>query len=77
MNLPSVVRLLKRRRDRRHRRIVTSAMQELYVLTVTIHGRSFLNKVCQDYDNDLDPTLRYMYWILLVNAPIEEWASRN
>lgn len=60
-----------------NRKIAESSMLELNALTVTIHGRLMLSKVCKDYENDLPSEIRRMYWILLQEAPIREYAEQN
>lgn len=41
------------------------------------HGRLMLMKVCQDETNGLDPEIRRMYWVILKEAPVAEWAMWN
>lgn len=68
---------MERRKIQKRREIVNEALHELNALTVTIHGRIMLVKVCEDPDNGLDPEIRRMYWILLKEAPVQEWARWN
>lgn len=49
----------------------------LNALTVTIHGRLMLTKVCNDPDNGLPDEIRRMYWILLKDAPIRQYSQWN
>lgn len=50
---------------------------ELNALTVTIHGRYMLTKICQDPDNGLPNEIKRMYWLLLLEAPVQHWAQWN
>lgn len=77
MNLRQIVDWLEERKVQKRRRIVYQGLKDLHDMTVTIHGRVMLTKVCNDSESDLDPEIRRMYWVLLQAAPIEEWSNRN
>lgn len=77
MDLGMILDWLRRRRTLKRRRIAGRILKEIHTLTVTIHGRSMLTQVIDDLENGLDPEIRRMYWILLENAPIEQWANWN
>jgi hypothetical protein len=68
---------LRYRKTKKNRIIVEKSMLNLSYMTVTIHGRLMLSKVYQDPDNGLPNEIRRMYWILLKEAPIREWAQWN
>jgi hypothetical protein len=67
----------KYRKVKKNRKIVQGMLLELNSLTVTIHGRVMLTKVCQDPDNGLPYEIRRMYWVLLKEAPIREYSQWN
>lgn len=68
---------LKYRKVRKNRKIIQQSLVDLNALTVTVHGRIMLQKVCQDPDNGLPNEIRRMYWVLLKEAPLKEWAIWN
>lgn len=68
---------LKYRKLKKNRKTIEQSFTDLNALTVTIHGRFMLAKVCQDPDNGLPDHIRRMYWVLLKEAPIKEWAQWN
>lgn len=68
---------LKRRRLRKKQEVALQTLIELNALTVTIHGRIALNSVIQDDDNGLPIEVRRMYYILLANAPVKDYAVLN
>lgn len=68
---------LRYRKIKKNRIIVEKSMLDLNNLTVTIHGRLMLSKVYQDPDNGLPNEIRRMYWVLLKEAPIKQWAQWN
>lgn len=76
-DLGAILSWLKYRKIVKNRKIIESAMIQLNALTVTIHGRLMLSKVCLDEDNELPIEIRRMYWVLLKGAPIQEYAQRN
>lgn len=76
-DLGSILSWLKYRKVVKNRKIAEEALLTLNALTVTIHGRQMLSKVCMDEDNGLPIEIRRMYWVLLQSAPIEEYAQRN
>lgn len=71
------LRWLNYRKLKKTRKIIEKSMMDLNALTVTIHGRLMLTKVCKDPDNGLPNEIRRMYWILLQEAPINEWSMWN
>ena len=71
------LRWLNYRKLKKNRKVIEKSMVDLNSLTVTIHGRLMLTKVCQDPDNGLPREIRRMYWILLQEAPIQEWSMWN
>lgn len=73
----TLYKLLTQRRINKRRKIVGEALLELNALTVTLHGRLALMKVINDPDNGLDFVLRRMYSVVLLNAPLREWAQWN
>lgn len=77
IDLSAILSWLRYRKILRNRKIVESSLIELNSLTVTIHGRLMLSKVCLDEDNDLPYEIRRMYWTLLQNAPIQDYAEMN
>lgn len=68
---------MKRRKIQKRRDIVYEGLHDLNSLTVTIHGRLMLSKVCQDPDNRLDPEIKRMFLVLLQTAPVEQYAMWN
>lgn len=68
---------LRYRKLTKSRQRCEKMMLDINSLTVTIHGRLMLSKVYQDPDNGLPSEIRRMYWILLKEAPIREWAQWN
>lgn len=68
---------LKYQRVKRVRKNGQRMLLDLNALTVTIHGRYMLTQVIQDPDNGLPDEIRHMYWILLKEAPIKQWAQWN
>lgn len=68
---------LRYRKVKKARKIAQKIMLDLNSMTVTIHGRLMLSKVCQDPDNGLPYEIRRIYWILLKEAPIKQWAQWN
>ncbi len=72
-----LVRWLKYRKVQKNRLISQNSLMELNSLTVTIHGRLMLTQVIHDPDNGLPDEIRRMYYVLLTEAPIKEWAMWN
>lgn len=72
-----ILNWLHYRKVRKNRLLAQKAFLDLNSLTVTIHGRLMLAKVCQDPDNGLPDEIRHMYWVLLKDAPIREYAQWN
>lgn len=68
---------LKHRKVKKNRKLCQKMLMDLNSMTVTIHGRLMLTKVCQDPDNGLPDSIRRMYWILMTEAPIQEYAVLN
>lgn len=77
IDLGAILVWLRYRKIIKNRKIAESVLLELNALTVTIHGRLMLSKVCLDEENDLPPEIRRMYWILLQEAPIEQHSIFN
>lgn len=76
-DLGDILKWLKYRKIVKNRKITEEAMMTLNALTVTIHGRLMLSEVCRDEENGLPIEIRRMYWVLLKEAPIQEYAQRN
>ena len=72
-----VTKWWKYRTVKKNRTIAQNSLLELNSLTVTMHGRVMLRKVIQDPDNGLPSEIRRMYYVLLVEAPVQEWAMWN
>lgn len=77
LDLGVILSWLKYRKLTKKRQTIETALVQLNALTVTIHGRLMLSKVCADLDNGLPVEIRRMYWVLLQSAPIEEYSHRN
>lgn len=77
LDLGAILSWLRYRKIAKNRKITEAALLQLNSLTVTIHGRLMLSKVCLDEENGLPPEIRRMYWVLLQAAPIREWAAKN
>jgi hypothetical protein len=75
--LGAILSWLRYRRVLKNRKITQEALMKLHSLTVTIHGRQMLTEVCHDEENGLPVEIRRMYWILMQEAPIKEWAQWN
>lgn len=67
----------KRRREAKHQKLVYDMIRELHSLTVTVHGRMLLGNVIKDMDNGLEPEIRRMFYVLVHNAPLDEWSVWN
>lgn len=76
-NLSDMIGWLEQRKNVRNRKITEAALLKINSLTVTIHGRLQLSEICLDEENDLPYEIRRMYWVLLREAPIEEYAILN
>lgn len=76
-NFGSIINWLERRKIRKRREVVAKALRDLNSLSVTFHGRLMLMEVCQDETNGLDPEIRRMYWVILKEAPVDQWAVWN
>lgn len=68
---------LRYRKIKKNRILFQRALLDLNALTVTIHGRLMLSQVIHDPDNELPDEIRRLYWVLLKEAPIQEWAQLN
>lgn len=68
---------LKYRRIKKNRKLAQKTLMDLNSLSVTMHGRLMLAKVCNDPDNGLPDEIRRMYWVLLREAPIREYSEWN
>jgi len=77
MNLNDMLKWLKNRKIVRNRKIVEAALLNLNSLTVTIHGRLALSEICLDENDDTPYDVKRMYWLLLQEAPIREFAELN
>lgn len=77
LDLGAILSWLKYRKLTKNRKTIETALLQLNSLTVTVHGRVMLSKVCLDEDNELPIEIRRMYWTLLQAAPIKEYANRN
>ena len=73
----SVFRWVGQRRTRKHQEIVYRVIRELHSLTVTVHGRQLLRAIYTNPDNGVEPEIKRMYYILSVNAPLQEWSEWN
>lgn len=76
-NFSDILEWLKIRKLVKNRKITEAVLLTLNSLTVTVHGRQALSQVCLDPENGLPPEIRRMYWVLLQEAPLEEYASYN
>jgi hypothetical protein len=76
-DLGAILAWLRYRKVVKNRKITEDALLRLNALTVTIHGRLMLSKVCLDEDNGIPIEIKRMYWVLLQQAPIQEYAQRN
>jgi hypothetical protein len=65
------------RKTQKERLRAQQTLLELNSLTVTVHGRTMLIKVCEDPDNGLPDEIRQMYLTLVKHAPIRYFAQWN
>lgn len=68
---------MERRKIRKEQKIYEDNLLFLNLLTVTYHGRMQLMSLITDYDNGIRPEIRRMYWVLLQDAPVREYAETN
>lgn len=73
----AVIAWKKRRRAQKHQELVYRVIREIHDLTVTFHGRLLLKNLYSDPDNGVEPELKRMFYVLSVNAPLEEWSQWN
>lgn len=76
-DLGDILAWLRYRKIARNRKTAERVLLELNSLTVTIHGRQMLSAVCKDEENGLPDEIKRMYWILLQQAPIQQYAQMN
>lgn len=77
INVAGIIVWFQYRKLKKNRKLVQQTLLDLSYLTVTIHGRLMLEQVCLDPDNSLPYEIKRMYWVLLKDAPIKEWAQWN
>lgn len=77
-NLPSLVlNWVRQKRHKKQQKIVYQVIRELHNLTVTVHGRLLLKNLYSDPDNGIEPEIKRMYYVLVINAPLSEWSQWN
>ena len=72
-----MLRWLRKRRSQKQKELVQQVIRELHTLTVTVHGRLILKDLYTDRENGIDPEIKRMYYVLVMNAPLEEWSEWN
>lgn len=72
--------ILQRRAQKKARKnveIINDGIKTLVNLAGTLHGRILLAQVVNDFENELDPEVRWLYYVVLNMAPVDAYAKRN
>lgn len=74
--LTTIKNKLKERKTLKQKKVMIGVLKDLHSLSVTIHGRMALVDIIND-ENDIDPEIKRLFYVLVQTAPIEEWSHRN